>query len=152
MIYLLDHIEHASDLLGPVTQAFKVAQFIYNLTRSSRQSAEVAVQVREYRQELAAYRDQVHRLLITVDEARSRTLTNLDFLQAERDFFSAQIEIARQIMENRAYEAKTQQRAAHVILDLQSIVVRRFNRSLVENDSSPILMIDLLPSIKGTYG
>lgn len=145
MTELLDYLEYTSDIIAPVSQVFRVAQFVYNLSRPSRPQIEIRLAVDDFRQELALHRQSVHRMILAVDDHRSTVLTKLDYLRADRDFLAAQIQLAREIMENEAYDKSVRRRAVHSVLDLQGLLVSHLKQSLDDNDSSPILSIKKLP-------
>lgn len=141
MTDLLDYLEAASHVLGPVAQIFKAAEFLFGATRPSRPQFVVSVGVDEFRSELAAHRHAIHQLTLQVSELRLITLTKLEYQRVDRDFIASQVSIAREIMTYPEYNSFTRARAAHTVMDLQALMMRLFHKSLDDNDSDPILDI-----------
>lgn len=145
MTEVLDYIEHASGVLHPVMQIYRVASFIYRFVRTDRNSAMIGLGASDYGSELTEHQRLLNKLILEVESHRARALTQLDWLAVDRDFLGAQIDLARGIAENRDFNASIRGRAAGTVLDLQSMLMSRFPISLAINASTPILVIRPLP-------
>jgi len=145
MTEVLDYVEHASGVLHPIMQIYRVASFIYRFVRTDHFSATIGLGAQDYGAQLAEHQRLLNRLTLKVDNHRKHALAELDYLRADRDFIGAQIELTKGIADNRDFNASIRGRAIGTVLDLQGLLISRFPASLAVNASTPIIVVRPLP-------